>query len=106
MIEQCAGSVIGAELAASVQRTPSSRQAVDRRRVREAEAVAAEPVGPQRVDGDDEHVRARRARSHAESRRQDERSGGERRRRTRRLVARPARAQEAFAVPVFPCVAL
>jgi hypothetical protein len=51
-------------------------QAVDRRRVREAEAVAAEPVRSQRVDGDDENVQALLALAAGE--RDEEQRSGER----------------------------
>ena len=82
---------------------PFLGQAVGRRRVREAESVAAEPVRSQRVDGDDEHVRALpvlAAGKRHEKERPSERRGDESSR-----CAYP-RAQEVFAVPDFPAVAL
>ena len=57
MIEECAGSVIGAERRGVGAAHPFARQSVDRRRMGETEAVAAEPIGPQRVDGDQQDVR-------------------------------------------------
>jgi hypothetical protein len=80
------------------------RQTVERRGARETESVASEPVGPQRVDGDDEHVRVLAAGA-GEQHRQDERSDRERPTHAWRRSG-PREIQEAFALPDFPCVAL
>src|SRR5262249_11233223 len=82
---------------------PFLSQAVDRRRVRDTESVATEPVRSERVDGDEEDVRALpalAARERQEEERSGERGGGE----SARCVS--LRAQEVFAVPDFPAVAL
>ena len=56
MIEQCAGSVIGADDVAFEAAHALARQPIDRGRVREAEAVASESIGARRVDRDDQDV--------------------------------------------------
>jgi hypothetical protein len=82
----CGGRGVGAAHA-------FARQPVDRRRLRQAEAVAPEPVGPQRVDGDDEDVRPRSPLAAAREREQRARRQREPR-------------QDAFAVPDLPCFEL